>query len=113
MCAETEPSWHRITEATVNRCPVLTQNRETLITRNLRRCGHHDSIRSPPLLTFRMRSCAPLELELSASRGFDYKAEFVTAARITSTTVPGALAKGVWSTFSDRIRAPMRSAIKS
>jgi hypothetical protein len=48
-----------------------------------------------------------------APRGFDRNAEFVTAARITSTTSPGALTNGVWSTFSDRIRAPMRSAIKT
>ena len=28
-------------------------------------------------------------------------------------TGPGAVTNGVWSTFSDRIRAPMRCAIKN
>ena len=45
--------------------------------------------------------------------GFGHTAEPATAARIISMTGSGAVTNGAWSTFSDLMRATMRSAMKS
>jgi len=48
--------------------------------------------------------CHAIQVPLRA----DYAVKLATASRMTPMTRCGAVANGVWSTFSERMRAPMR-----